>query len=218
MKRQNLTFVVATIAAIAMATSQLQAANQLTDPSIEDPLTFDGPPFVGFWEGFAGSANASSINDTTMPRTGPGHATIAILGDDNSFAGIFQDLPISDGQPVSASIYHKTPDTGVLGVAPEFRIEFRDAGGNELSRVENNGVVPTDSYTIVDVAGAAPAGSAFARMVYAVQTFVNEPDGGASNSGTVFVDDAFMMVVPEPTSVALLGLGGLALVAWRRRS
>lgn len=197
-------------------TTTFTEANSLADPGFEDPglYTADGPPFVGSWEAFTGSANAFSAHATTDPRTDTGHASISILGDDNSFAGVFQDVVVTPGLLVEASVWQKTPDSGLLGVAPEFRIEWRDAAGLELSRVTNDGVIPTNDYTLLEVSGVAPAGAAFARFTFAVQTFGGEPDGGASNSGTIFLDDASVRI-PEPTA-AVLALLALAPLARRR--
>ena len=58
----------------------------------------------------------------------------------------------------------------------------------------------------------APAGADLARVVYAIQTFGPEP----SNTGTVYVDDV-ALVVPEPSSMALLALSGFTVLAFRRR-
>ena len=51
-------------------------------------------------------------------------------------------------------------------------------------------------------------------VVYAIQTFSNT---GLSDTGTVFLDD-MSFVVPEPTSALAMSLGGLVLVARRRRA
>jgi hypothetical protein len=50
-------------------------------------------------------------------------------------------------------------------------------------------------------------------VVYAIQSFSTSPLG----NGTVYVDDVSFTVVPEPSAMALLSLGGLALVALRRQ-
>ena len=69
------------------------------------------------------------------------------------------------------------------------------------------------SYTAFNLSGLVPAGADTARVVYAIQSFSTNPLG----NGNVFVDDMSFTVVPEPSSMALLGLGGLALVASRRK-
>jgi hypothetical protein len=95
----------------------------------------------------------------------------------------------------------------------EIRIEWRDSVNNvEISRTPNLTPVPTSDYTQFSLTAAVPAGADTARAVYAIQTFSTNPLG----NGTVYLDD-FSFVIPEPASMALLGLGGLALVGIRRR-
>jgi hypothetical protein len=50
-------------------------------------------------------------------------------------------------------------------------------------------------------------------VVYAIQSFSTNPLG----NGIVYVDDMSFAVVPEPSSIALLSVGGLALLGFRRR-
>ena len=52
-----------------------------------------------------------------------------------------------------------------------------------------------------------------ARAVYAIQTF---SDTGTLNTGDVFVDDVSLTAVPEPSTLAVLSLGGLAALRRRR--
>ncbi len=192
--------------AIALLVAAGASANQFADPSFESPLTFDGPPFVGSWEGFAGGP-ASTANSAVMPRTGAGHVDFSITGA-NAFAGVFQDIPgLTAGSTWSFMGWHKA--VGTTNVGPEIRIEWRDAT-SEISRTPN--LVPplSSDYTMFNLTATVPAGATIGRAVYAIQSF--SPTG----PGTVFVDD-FSFKVPEPATVTLLGLSGLMLVGARRR-
>jgi len=67
-------------------------ANLLTNPGFEDPITFDGAPFVGFWEGFSAGGVSSSANGSTTPLSGAQHLELTIAGGANLFAGAFQEV------------------------------------------------------------------------------------------------------------------------------
>jgi len=75
----------------SLTTSPL-AANLLVNPGFEDPITSDGPPFVGSWEGFAGGG-ASAFNSVVMPRTGLQSLSLSISTTPNTFTGALQDVP-----------------------------------------------------------------------------------------------------------------------------
>lgn len=205
----------AALAFLALSASQA-SANLFVNPGFEDPITSDGPPFVGSWEGFNGGAGSSSSNSAVMPRTGAQHLDVSIFNTDNTFAGAFQDvIGLVPGQTGAFSVWHKTT-TNPLDLVVEMRIEWRKVGQvAEIGRTPNFTPVPTDQYTKFGMTGVVPAGADTARVVYAIQTFT----GGPTNNGTVFVDDA-SFVVPEPTTLFLCGIAaisGLSLARGRRR-
>lgn len=202
-----------------IAGSRTLAQNLLVNPSFEDPITMDGPPFVGFWEGFSGGAGASAANSTVTPRTGAQSLELMIAGVDNTFTGAFQDVTgLTPGSPTTFSGYHRTPDSPtVFGLGIEYRIEWRDSTTDtEISRTPNMTTpVPTDAYALFSLDAAVPAGADTARIVYAIQTFGGEPN--PTNTGTVYLDDLSFVVIPEPASLALVGVSGLGLLRRRRR-
>jgi hypothetical protein len=204
----------AAIIAALVASNHATAANLLINPGFEDPITSDGPPFVGFWEAFQG-ANASSVRDTVMPRNGVGHLSLNITGD-QTFAGAFQDVEgLVPGQLMNFTVWHKTPSLP-YNLVTEARIEWRKVGqAAEVSRTGNVIVPPITEYTPTSVIAAVPAGADTARVVYAIQSFSNT---GLPDLGTVYVDDASLEVVPEPATIGLLGLGAIGLVTLGRRN
>jgi hypothetical protein len=200
-----------TFAAIALFVCTIasrSAAQILFDPGFEQPITSDGAPFVGSWEGFSGGAGASAGNSTLMPRSGAQHLNLSITSSNNNFAGVFQDVPVSAGLQYVFGGYHMTPSSP-FDVGSEIRIEWRDAS-TEISRTPNFAPSLTGAYAPFSLTATAPVGAQFARVVYAIQSFGPEP----TNTGTVYLDD--LSFVPEPTSLTLLA-GSALLLARRRR-
>lgn len=199
--------------ALALAAAPA-SANLLVNPSFESPVTADGPPFIGSWEAFNGGAGSSSNNSTNSPRTGAQSLELSITGVNNTFAGAFQDVGgLVPGQNAILSGFHQTT-TATLGVASEYRIEWRNSvSDTEVSRTPNVTVGPVlNQYTPWSVLAVVPAGADTARVVYAIQTFGGEPNPG--DTGVVHVDDV-SFVVPEPTTLA--AFAGASLVLGRRR-
>lgn len=204
--------VVLAIGVVLSGASLASAANLFANPGFEDPITFDGAPFIGSWEGFAGGG-AVTGNSTVNPRSGTTHADVSINNADNTFAGVFQDVLVTPGSTVTFSGYHMTP-TSVLGTATEIRIEWRDAT-NEVGRTPNTLTLPTSSYSEFSLTATVPLNADRGRFVYAIQSFGGEPNPG--NTGTVYLDDMSMVVVPEPTTLALLAPCAFGLLRRTRR-
>lgn len=68
------------------------------------------------------------------------------------------------------------------------------------------------AYHPFSLTGIAPAGTASVRAGASMLGAYGNPAGG----GQAFVVDAFSLVVPEPASLSLAAIGGLALLARRR--
>jgi hypothetical protein len=199
-----------TILSLSLAAS-VGAANLVVNAGFEDPVTTDGAPFIGFWEAFNGAAVSSSGNSTTLPRTGLQSLELSIVNTDSTFAGAFQEVTVIPGLEYTFSGWHASLSSP-LDLGTEVRIEWRNSLG-EVARTPNVSPVPTSVYSLFELTAEVPAGADIARMVYAIQTFGGEP----SNNGTVYVDDVSFALVPEPSSLILLGAGGLALALMRRR-
>ena len=198
------------IAILSLALAPLAgAANLLVNNGFEDPITSDGAPFVGFWEGFSGGgASASATN--MMPRSDAQALTLSITFASNTFAGAFQDVMVAAGNEYSFSGWHASPSVP-LDLGLEVRIEWRNAT-SEVSRTTNLMPVPGAAYDSFLMNATAPAGATIARVVLAVQSFSTSPNG----NGMVHFDDISFDAVPEPSSLGLLAIGALALSRRRR--
>jgi PEP-CTERM motif len=209
-----LSYIAMTLVAVLSVTASQASANLLANPGFESPITMDGPPFVGSWEGFQGGG-ASAANGSSMPRSGAMEVDLG-LTTINTFAGVFQDVPVTALSPVTFSGWHKA-GTSPLNLGTEIRIEWRNSvSDTEVSRTANLTPVATADYTQFVLATSAPATANIARVVYAIQSFSTAPLG----NGGVFIDD-FSVTVPEP-STSTLALAGIASIAgilvYRRRA
>jgi hypothetical protein len=100
-----------------------------------------------------------------------------------------------------------------------FAIDFLDGGSNVISSVELDLIAaglftPNGepfNYKQYQVAGVAPAGTAFARARASMLDAIANPQGG----GQAYVVDDFDLV-PEPASFGLLLIGAAALITRRR--
>ena len=214
-------FGLAAAAAVAIAApasaDHLDNPNLLVDPSFETVLTFDGPPFVGTWEGFSGGDGATAEFTIDMPRTGAQSLELNIENVANNFAGAFQDVffgPGLDGTMAWYSGYHML--VGDAG-GSEYRIEWRNSvAGTEVSRTQLAASPAGTGYEEFIIADMIPAGADSARIVYAIQSF-----GGALNQ-QVYVDDLNFNIegvtIPEPGTLAMFGLGGGLMLLRRRKA
>ena len=211
---RNPSLLLATVLATGISLPTLaSAANLFVDPSLESPITFDGPPFVGTWEGFNGGG-ATAANSTLSARTGTQSLRLAITNTDNTFSGAFQDVAgLTAGTPATVSGWLTAPSTP-FDVGIEIRVEWRNSvTGMEISRTPNLTPTPTSTYVAFTQSSIVPAGADSARVVFAIQSFGPEP----TNSGVAYFDDLSFEAVPEPTASLLTGAAALGLLARRRR-
>ena len=207
MKRTLILFVILGLAFCGVA----QAQNELANPSFEDiavPMDPDpiDPTDAANWNEFM-SANGVSQRVTTMPRTGDANMELIVDGA-NGFAGVFQalDRAISPGAVVTVTGFHKSLDQP-FNATRELKIEWM--GAPQL-RVDEFVIGP--DYEQFSLTGQAPPGTTGATITYAISTF-----GAGQTFANVNIDDFDVRIIPEPATIALVGLAAVGLIGIRRR-
>ncbi len=215
-------FILSSLAAFAMlvATPSVQADNLLVNGGFESEIGIGSDPngMPQNWYTFVGGGPVGSGLSTLNPLFGLQNGQSNIAGEANSFTGMQQIvLGVTPGLEYTFSVWAASTDSagnpGSLGVDPEFRIEFIEtAGFTEVGRV--NGDITTtpvvQTYQQYTVTGLAPAGADALKAVVVAASFGGAQDGGISW-------DQARVGIPEPGSLALIGMGALGLVVRRRR-
>ncbi|QDT70335.1 hypothetical protein MalM25_32820 [Planctomycetes bacterium MalM25] len=216
------------LAAALTLTTGVQASNLLNNAGFEDPLGFDFSDVTN-WNGFFGGppgAFLEAFNDTGAPAFAGAQAlelTIEAgtfegqpVNATNSFVGHTQSVPgVSEGDELVYSVWARNNASGLTGNV-EFRIEYRDGGGGEISRDQillDGGL--TSEYQPFSVMGTAPAGTESVNVVMALATFNQD----VPHSHSVLFDNASLTssAIPEPTGLLLAGLTAVGVATARRQ-
>lgn len=119
---------------------------------------------------------------------------------------------VNPGDPISVSIDLRLDvEAGGVG-AVEFFTELSGGGtSSTLLAINEIADIPSFQTFTFDTIAGDPAGGGVTVQVVAI-------GGGAPGSSSVLdFDNASVTVIPEPASLALLGLGGIAMLGRRRR-
>lgn len=210
----------ASVCALAMlaVSPAVNADELLSNGGFESAIEGPNTGVAGNWNWFvlgADTTSSASI-ETIAPLSGVSHLDLIMAGTDNSFVGVQQShVGVAEGTDYTFSFNART-DGNALGIGAEFRIEWLDTDGNFVGdQFANNEVITgslTDSYQLFTQTRVAPTDAAEVRVVFALQSF-----GGGDNTGRVYLDDASLIGVPEPSSAIVLAMGVVGLVTRRRR-
>ncbi len=213
MKRTSIVVSVAVTVALASVGVSQCAANLLANPGFEIPDLAGGDTFGATgWNVFGGG----TFTIEQAPHSGENaFKTFGVT------SGAFQDFAASPGQLWQGSAWILNPSFDAMAGAQiaTANIEWRDAVGDLITFVASvppiTAATPqgdtAGDYTLVNVAGVAPPGTATARFVLLTGAF------GAPGGGAPFFDDASFVLVPEPCAMTLAGIAGMIFVARRRR-
>jgi hypothetical protein len=223
-------------AALALSVSTTQAQNLLTDPGFDlgiytaNPIT---PATVGDgWAGINGVPVLSPRGSSTDYALSSPNSYLTTMGpgDTWDFNGAYQAVGgIVAGQIYTASVSFLTT-TGFGAAEPNWSgnpavgayviLHFnQDVAGlpqvGSSASINNTGVGLTPgTWYSESISAVAPAGATVATVFVAFME-----DGMQTAPEKVYFDDASLIPAPEPSSLALLGMGlGIPFYFWRRRN
>lgn len=228
---------------IASAAAQ---ANLLTNGNLDKtyqqeivPGFFLPKPLDWVNEGFRTIAGPYEDEMSSEPWAGPAPTPVTTdgaAGDDwgvffKAFSGstangaatghLYQDVAASAGNTYTLTGW-AGGEANFMATGAEFALEFLDGSGAIIGSSVTD-LMPTlltpngesFNYKQYTVVGIAPVGTAMVRARASMLGGMNNPNGG----GQAYVVDDFdltVQAVPEPATMAVLGLGALALVRRRR--
>lgn len=194
-------------AALALSASTARA-NLLTDPGFESGA-FGQPNPIPLPGGVGGGWAAFGASIAT-PTAHSGTYSALIWDNEWNPRGVYQMLNASPGVEYTLSAWYMTTTLPSPSATPVLiQLSFFDIAGAGLGAFGPWLPTPAlNTWTSGSVTATAPANTAY------VGTYLMYMDN-AVQGNTMYFDD--VSLVPEPSSLALLGLGFLGTMIWRRR-
>jgi len=197
-----------------LAVSTAQAQNLIIDPGFETGV-FPQPNPIPLPAGSGGGWAAWGASIAT-PTAHSG--TYSALAWNNTWnpQGLYQVRAIGAGQTFELSAYYMTPDPSLTGYATPalVQLSFFDSAGTGIGASAGDwlGVGAANTWVQSPVVSAtAPAGTAY------VGAYLMMMNNDGASGFELYFDDVSLTLVPEPSTLALLGLGLAGALIWRRR-
>lgn len=184
------------------------ACGDLLNPSFESGTGASADNWASFGNAFREGTGART-GDFSMKMFGNFSGSFNVTG-------TFQDFAINVGESASASVFAQSLAGDFLqgGNRALLKLIYRDAGNNDLvfaeSALINASSTPDTFLNLTAALGPAPVGTHHGSVFL---LFLQESDNAG---GSVFFDDVSVQVVPEPATLAVLGLAGAALLRRKR--
>ena len=169
---------------------------------------------VGWSGGNGGTWGDIDLRDWRF-HSGTQEGALHNWGAGQTDAGWWQQLTNSAAGTVWQASTWLWNDNGGSGgvytnVTTELKIEFYSGTfGAPLATATKITTLPGESWQQVSVVGTSPVNTAWARFVL--------DSVGQGTGGALQLDDASLVVIPEPTVTALFGFAGLLFLAARRK-
>lgn len=218
-----ITGVIGLAGALAISTSTTQAQNLLVDGDFEsgtftgNPIGLSGPGYVN--QGWANNFGGATPTQSAAYAESGTHSLLTYNAQFNNWnpVGTYQVVSgVIVGQQYSLSVYAMAPTalTGTYGTPIDIQLQFFNAALGNVQTTETGwsalGAIGT--WQQYSVTGIAPAGAVYAAP------YLMFMDNGQTATDNVYFDNAVLVAVPEPATIALLGMGlALPLYLIRRR-